>query len=128
MIANGVITYAPDSVPNYSLGTTATYSCNTGFSLDLSAGCETRTCVDDGDNDAEGVFNGQAPTCVSESTEYISSSEVQNSLHVEAMKTCIYRRLPSNRPPLLKATIWLKHGMGGYLIMQQMNRRRAHLT
>ena len=39
-----------------------------------------------------------------------------------------YRRLPSNRPPLLKATIWLKHGMGGYLIMQQMNRGRAHLT
>ena len=37
-----------------------------------------------------------------------------------------YRRLPSNRPPLLKATIWIKHGMGGYLIMQQMNRGRAH--
>ena len=24
----------------------------------------TRTCVDDGDNDAEGIFDGQAPICV----------------------------------------------------------------
>ena len=70
-IANGVITYAPNSVSAYSLGTTATYSCNTGFSLDLSAGSEARTCVDDGDNDAEGVFDGQAPTCVRKLTEYI---------------------------------------------------------
>ena len=70
VIANGVITYALDSIQNYSLGTTATYSCNVGFSLDLSAGSETRTCVDDGDNDAEGVFNGQAPTCVRKSTKY----------------------------------------------------------
>ena len=70
VIANGAITYEPDSVSNYSLGTTATYSCNTGFSLDLSTGSETRTCVDDGDNDAEGVFNSQAPTCVRKSTGY----------------------------------------------------------
>ena len=69
-VANGVITYAPNSVANYSLETTANYSCNAGFSLDLSAGSETRTCVDDGDNDAEGVFDGQAPTCVRKSTEY----------------------------------------------------------
>ena len=68
MIANGVITYAPDSVKNYSLGTTATYSCNTGYLLNVSADSETRTCVDDGDNDTEGVFNGQAPTCVRKST------------------------------------------------------------
>ena len=63
VIANGAITYAPESAQNYSLGTIATYSCNVGFSLDLSGGSETRICVDDGDNDAEGVFNGQAPTC-----------------------------------------------------------------
>ena len=68
VIANGVITYAPDSVQNYSLGTVATYSCNAGFSLDLSDGSETRTCLDDGDSDAEGVFDGQAPTCVCKST------------------------------------------------------------
>ena len=72
-IANGVITYAPDSISNYSLGTTATYSCNVGLSLDLSAGSETRTCVDDGDNDAEGVFDGQAPTCARKST-YVTIS------------------------------------------------------
>ena len=49
--------------------------------------------MDDGDNDAEGVFDGLAPTCVRKSTEYISSSEVQNSLHVEAMKACIYKKI-----------------------------------
>ena len=72
MIASGVITYAPDSISNYSLGTTATYSCYTGFSLNLSAGSETRTCVDDGNDDAEGVFDLQAPTCVRKSTGYTS--------------------------------------------------------
>ena len=84
VIANGVITYAPDSVQNYSLGTTATYSCNAGFSLDLSAGSETRTCVNDGNDDAEGIFDLQAPTCVRKSTGNIlynySSNEVQYSL------------------------------------------------
>ena len=83
VIANGVITYAPDNVSNYSLGITATYSCSTGFSLDLSTGSETRTCVDDGDNDAEGVFNGHAPTCVRKSTQYTlltNSSAIQISI------------------------------------------------
>ena len=70
MIANGVITYAPDCIQNYSLGTTAAYFCTTGYSLELSAGSETRTCLDDDDDDAEGVFNGQAPTCVRKSTGY----------------------------------------------------------
>ena len=71
-IVNGSISYSSTGAPNYSLGTTANYSCNTGFSLDLSAGSETRTCVDDGDNDAEGVFDDQAPTCVRKSTIEIS--------------------------------------------------------
>ena len=73
--------YAPDSVPNYRLGTTATYSCNAGFSLDLSAGCEKRTCVDDGDNDAEGVFNFRAPTCVCKSAEYILYIPARYKIH-----------------------------------------------
>ena len=64
-IVNGDITYAPDMVPNYELGTVATYSCDAGFVLDFSlGGTMTRTCVDDGDNDAEGLFDGQAPICV----------------------------------------------------------------
>ena len=64
-IANGGITYAPDMIPNYELGTVATYSCDAGFVLDFSlGGTMMRTCVDDGDNDAEGIFDGQAPTCV----------------------------------------------------------------
>ncbi len=64
-IPNGLITYAPDTTPDYDLGTVATYDCNAGFALDLSlGGSEVRTCVDDMDNDAEGVFDNQAPKCV----------------------------------------------------------------
>ena len=63
-IANGVITYAADTTPNYELGTEATYSCNDGFFLEVSIGVRVRTCEDDGDGDALGVFNGQAPSCV----------------------------------------------------------------
>ncbi len=50
--------------PNYELDTNATYSCNAGYFLDVSVGDEVRTCIDDIDNDAEGVFDGQAPSCV----------------------------------------------------------------
>ena len=64
-ITNGAITYAPDIAFNYDLDTVATYECDAGFFLDLSlGGSMTRTCVDDEDNDAEGVFNRQAPRCI----------------------------------------------------------------
>ncbi len=64
-ITNGVITYAIDTTPNYDLGTVATYECDAGFFLDLSlGGSEMRTCVDDLDNDVEGMFSGQAPACI----------------------------------------------------------------
>ena len=66
-IANGIITYSTAGTPNYPLGTTATYSCNAGFALDLNSGSEIRTCIDDGDNDAEGVFSGQASACIRKS-------------------------------------------------------------
>ncbi len=66
LIENGSITYAPDSEADHTLDTVATYSCSTGYFLDLSAtdSSATRTCVDNGDNDAEGVFDMEAPTCV----------------------------------------------------------------
>ena len=63
-----MITYTTVGTPNYALGTVATYTCDTGFVLDLSIGSETRTCIDDGDNDAEGVFDMQEPACVRKST------------------------------------------------------------
>ena len=62
-IVNGFITYAPDNTPPYDLGITATYGCNDGYSLNLAVGSEMRTCIDDGDNDVEGIFNLIAPTC-----------------------------------------------------------------
>ena len=64
-ITNGFIRYAPDTTPNYTLGTVATYSCNTGYVLDLSVGSRTRTCTEN-DNviNAIGEFSGEAPTCI----------------------------------------------------------------
>ncbi len=68
-IPNGFITYSTDNTSNYDLGTVATYACDPGFVLDLSlGGSEMRICVDDDmDNDAEGVFDNQAPICVRKS-------------------------------------------------------------
>ena len=63
-IANGFITYADDTTPNFDLGTTATYACNEGYFLDLSVGIQVRTCVDDDRMDVFGLFDGVAPTCV----------------------------------------------------------------
>ncbi len=64
-IPNGLITYAPDTTPDYDLGTVATYACEAGFVLDLSlGGSEMRTCVDDNGLDAIGVFDRLAPRCV----------------------------------------------------------------
>ncbi len=61
-IPNGFITYAPDTTPDYDLGTVAIYACDTGFVLDLSlGGSEMRTCVDDNGLDA---FDRQAPICI----------------------------------------------------------------
>ena len=67
-IANGFITYTVDTTANFDLGTTATYDCNEGYFLDLSVGNRVRTCEDDNDMDALGMFNGQTPTCVRKSS------------------------------------------------------------
>ena len=64
-IENGVISYATDNTANYDLGTVATYSCNQGFFLEEPN--RIRTCFDDDDGDAEGVFDGQEPRCVRKS-------------------------------------------------------------
>ena len=49
----------------------ATYDCDAGFVLDLSlGGSVTRTCFDDLDNDAQGVFSGQAPACIRKLSAY----------------------------------------------------------
>ena len=67
-IENGVITYAADITPNYTLSTVATYDCDAGFFLDLSlGGSEMRTCVDDDGLDAIGEFDNQAPICIRKS-------------------------------------------------------------
>ena len=50
---------------NYDLGTVATYTCNDGYRLDITqGGSETRTCIDDLNGDAVGVFTNLPPRCV----------------------------------------------------------------
>ncbi len=64
-ITYGSITYAPETTPDYDLGTVATYTCDAGFVLDLSLGGSVmRTCVDDMDNVAIGEFDRQEPRCI----------------------------------------------------------------
>ena len=52
LIVNGSIMYAPDMTANFDLGTEATYSCNTGFFLDVSYGNRSRTCLKGNGTDA----------------------------------------------------------------------------
>ena len=61
-IANGQITYSPDTISPYNFGTVATFTCNTGFSL---SGDMTRTCGGDGSSQS-GVWSGSSPVCVGE--------------------------------------------------------------
>ena len=49
-----MITYAPDTTPDYSVGTIATYVCDDGFNL---VGDMTRVCQSDS------TFSGTDPVC-----------------------------------------------------------------
>ena len=49
-IANGTITYAPDNMSDFDVGTIATYQCNNGFIL---IGVTTRNCIIAIDNTAQ---------------------------------------------------------------------------
>ncbi len=62
VFTNGMIVYATDVTADFDLGTTATYSCNEGYTLDISTSVEVRTCIDDGNNNA--AFSGREPACV----------------------------------------------------------------
>ncbi len=53
-ISNGVITYTPDIMADYDMGTLALYSCDFGFIL---VGSESRLCV------SGGIWAGQPPEC-----------------------------------------------------------------
>ncbi len=63
-ITNSKITYSTDTSPNYSLGTTATYSCSEGYFLEVTASTNVvRTCVANDVMDAIGVWNGSTVEC-----------------------------------------------------------------
>ena len=56
-IANGVISYSPDSDAPFGLGTLATYTCNDGYELVRNM---MRTCVNTSNG---GIFDGLEPSC-----------------------------------------------------------------
>ena len=64
MPANGTISYSPDSLPDYDLGTVATLLCNPGFGLERN---RTRTCVTLG-NVSEWDRNKESRICTPNST------------------------------------------------------------
>ena len=62
LLQNGRISYAPDSLPKYDLGTVATYICDPGFSLEDNS---TTTCVAVGNSSATWDGNNESLThCV----------------------------------------------------------------
>ena len=56
---NGTIVYTSDMTAPYDFGTTATHSCNSGYSL---VGDEIRTCGGDGSS-VTGEWNLSEPSC-----------------------------------------------------------------
>ena len=58
-LTNGAIVYASDTTAPYDFGTTATHSCNSGYSL---VGVEVRTCGGDGSS-VTGGWDSSEPTC-----------------------------------------------------------------
>ena len=60
-IANGRISYSPDTTSPFDIETMATYSCDVGYFL---SGSDTRMCVGDGAS-VSGMWSGTAPICSS---------------------------------------------------------------
>ena len=58
-VTNGAIVYTSDTTAPYNFGTTATHSCNSGYSL---VGDKIRTCGGDGSN-LTGEWDLSEPTC-----------------------------------------------------------------
>ena len=81
-------------IPNYMLGTTATYICNDGFFLDQSVRNEVRTCELEDDNglDNLGDFTGTQPTCVRKHLVYNYASRrscTRDTVKLTALSVCV---------------------------------------
>ena len=60
--ANGQVSYTTDMSSPFDIGTVATFSCDTGFSLNGTIA--TFTCADDDQADTIGTWGGTEPSCL----------------------------------------------------------------
>ena len=60
---NGQVSFIPDILTPFDIGTVATFSCNAGFSLNGSTAI--LNCTDDDQADTIGTWNGMEPSCLS---------------------------------------------------------------
>ena len=81
-IENGTISYSTDMTAPYSVGTVATYSCNSGYELSTTRD-QMRTCEDGGSAGAS--FNGEAPTCERKFSQDISNFPSVINLHYSCL-------------------------------------------
>ena len=58
-VVNGTISFSPDMVPGFDLGTVVTYTCDQGYVLSNTS-ATTRMCVV---QSGMTVWDGVAPTC-----------------------------------------------------------------
>ncbi len=59
-VANGDISYIPDTTSPYAFGTIALYSCGTGY---LRSGSPVQTCLGQGSN-TTGFWDSSPPACI----------------------------------------------------------------
>ena len=65
---NGQVSFIPDMLSPFDIGTVATFSCNAGFSLNGSTAI--LNCTDDDQADTIGTWNGMEPSCLSKGLTY----------------------------------------------------------
>ena len=59
-IVGGTITYSPDTIADFDLGTSATHECNDGFIL---RGNVIRVCEEGAPGSTVGIWSGTPPVC-----------------------------------------------------------------
>ena len=71
----GTITYSPDTIADFDLGTSATHECNDGFIL---RGNVIRVCEEGAPGSTVGIWSGTPPVC---EREYLVYPHILGATH-----------------------------------------------